>query len=133
MIKSGKWKGLQARMEKLGILEQELVEKFVRSGGHGGQNVNKVNTCVQLTHTPSGISVKCQVARSQGENRFHARRILCEKVEEIKLGVQSSRAKKIHRIRAQKRKRSKRAKEKLLRDKKLQSEKKGLRKDPPRE
>lgn len=133
MITSGKWDSLRKKMEKLGIMEQEIDEKFVRSGGHGGQNVNKVNTCVQLTHPPTGISVKCQMTRSQAENRYHARRILCEKIEEIKLGVRSTRAKKIHRIRAQKRKRSKRAKEKLLRDKKLRSEKKGLRKDPPRE
>ena len=133
MITTGKWKTLRGKMEKLEIREEDFEEKFVRSGGHGGQKVNKVNTCVQLVHTPTGISVKCQVSRTQAENRFHARRILCEKIEEIKLGDRSARAKKIHRIRAQKRKRSRRAKEKMLRNKKLRGEKKDLRKDPPRE
>ncbi|MDP6958483.1 MAG: peptide chain release factor-like protein [Planctomycetota bacterium] len=130
MITSGKWESLRKKMENLGIKESDLEEKFIRSGGHGGQNVNKVSSCVQLTHLPTGISVKCQVARSQGENRFHARKILMEKVEEEKLGVKSARAKRIHRIRAQKRKRSRRAKEKMLGDKKKRSEKKEKRKDP---
>ena len=133
MITAGKWDSLRKKMEALGIHEKDLEEKFIRSGGHGGQNVNKVSSCVQLTHQPSGVSVKCQVARSQGENRFHARRILLEKIEEEKSGKQSARAKRIHRIRSQKRRRSRRAKEKMLRDKKKRSDKKESRKDPRQE
>lgn len=104
-------------MERLGLREADLEESFVRSGGHGGQNVNKVSSCVMLLHRPTGLRVKCQLSRSQGENRFHARRILCEKREAQVLGRESEAAREQARIRAQKRKRSKRAKEKMIKQK----------------
>ncbi|HEX9902802.1 MAG TPA: peptide chain release factor-like protein [Acidobacteriota bacterium] len=112
------------KMEELGIRESDLVEKFVRSGGHGGQNVNKVATCVYLKHLPTGIEVKCQQERSQATNRYLARRILADKVERLVLGKKSEEEQRIAKIRRQKRKRSKRAKEKMLADKRLQGEKK---------
>lgn len=62
-----------ARMHRLGIREEDLDETFVRSGGHGGQNVNKIATCVMLVHRPTGIAVKCQETRYQGRNRELAR------------------------------------------------------------
>jgi protein subunit release factor B len=130
MITDRKWKMLRERMETLGILEEDLEEKFVRSSGRGGQHVNKTSTCVMLHHRPSDLQVKCQMMRSQWENRYLARRILCEKLEDNLLGEKSERARKRHKIRAQKRKRSKRAKEKMLRDKKIRSERKKLRMDP---
>lgn len=119
-----KEQALKERMEKLGLREEDLVEKFVRSGGHGGQNVNKVATCVYLKHIPSGIEVKCQKERSQALNRFWARRVLADKLENQILGEQSAEQQRIEKIRRQKRKRSKRAKEKMLANKRAQSEKK---------
>jgi len=121
---------LQEKMRQLGIREEDLVEKFVRSGGAGGQNVNKVATCVYLKHVPSGIEVKMQRERSQAMNRFLARRLLAEKLENIRAGRASAEQERREKIRRQKRKRSKRAKEKILAQKKLQSEKKKLRAEP---
>jgi protein subunit release factor B len=105
---------LEERMAELGIREEDLVEKFIRSGGHGGQNVNKVATCVYLKHLPTGLEVKCQQERSQALNRYLARRILADKVEAAILGRRSEEQQRIAKIRRQKRKRSKRAKEKML-------------------
>ena len=113
-VSSDKWKALEARLQKLGISEQDLEEHFVRAGGPGGQHVNKVSTCVVLTHPPSGISVRCQEERSQGLNRYRARVRLADKMEEKLLGAESRRQREIEKIRRQKRKRSKRAKEKML-------------------
>lgn len=114
-------------MSRLGIRESDLEEKFVRSQGKGGQNVNKTSTCVWLRHVPSGIEVKCQRERSQSINRFLARRILAEKIEAMVLGAKSAKQQEIERIRRQKRKRSRRAKEKMLADKRHTAEKKSMR------
>jgi protein subunit release factor B len=116
-VSSDKWKALEARLLKLGIRQEDLEERFVRAGGPGGQNVNKVSTCVVLIHRPSGLSVRCQEERSQGLNRFLARRRLADKMEEMLLGAASRRRQEIEKIRRQKRKRSKRAKEKMLESK----------------
>ncbi|WP_061234974.1 peptide chain release factor family protein [Leptospira weilii] len=70
-------------MEALEIKENELEESFTRSGGKGGQNVNKVSTAVHLKHKPTGIEVKCSLYRTQGLNRYKARMILCEKIREL--------------------------------------------------
>jgi protein subunit release factor B len=119
-----KEQALAERMESLGIREADIVEKFIRSGGHGGQNVNKVATCVYLKHLPTGTEVKCQQERTQSLNRFLARRILTDKIEAAVLGRASEEEQRIAKIRRQKRKRSKRAKDKMLADKHHLSEKK---------
>lgn len=116
-VSTDKEETLRARMESLGIFERDLVEKFVRSGGRGGQNVNKVATCVYLKHIPTGIEVKFQRERSQAINRFLARRTLTDKIEARILGKKSEEEQRIAKIRRQKRKRSQRAKEKMLADK----------------
>ncbi|MEK6796060.1 MAG: peptide chain release factor-like protein [Spirochaetota bacterium] len=122
-----KQQALQERMAKAGILERDIDERFIRAQGHGGQNVNKVSTAVHIKHIPSGIEVKCQVSRSQVFNRFIARRILVEKMEERIHGERSAARMRIEKIRRQKRKRSRRAKEKMLQNKHHHSAKKEMR------
>jgi len=126
-ISARKHAELRESMQRLGLREADLEERFVRSSGPGGQNVNKVATCVVLRHRPSGIEVRCQRERSQVLNRYLARRILARRVEAERLGRASAEAQRIAKIRRQKRKRSKRAQEKLLQLKRLRSQKKSLR------
>ncbi len=132
-ITEEKWKTLATRLQALGISEQELTEQFIRATGPGGQNVNKVATCVVLTHLPSGISVRCQTERSQGLNRFLARVRLADKLEEKQSGEVRRMVEAREKIRRQKRKRSKRAKEKMLDDKRHHARIKADRKSPARE
>jgi len=118
---------LRARMQRLGILERDLREQFVRSSGRGGQKLHKTSNCVDLLHGPSGIEVKCQKTRQQALNRYYARQILCDKLERKILGRESEAEKKRWKIRKQKKRRSKKAKEKILKEKRMLSEKKRLR------
>lgn len=115
---------LQADMARLGIRESDLDEQFVRSGGAGGQNVNKVSTCVVLVHKPSGMMVRCQQERSQGLNRFLARRLMVDKVAEKIHGEISKKKSEDEKVRRQKRKRSRNAKRKMLENKRFQGLKK---------
>ena len=127
-ISRDKEEALKIRMDSLGIKEADLEEKFIRSSKKGGQKVNKTSACVYIKHKPTGIEVKCQEERSQALNRFLARRILFNKIESLVLGRKAEAQKEIEKIRRQKRKRSRRAKDKMLRYKKIRSEKKELRK-----
>jgi len=123
-VSKEKEEALRRRMESLGIFERDIVEKFIRSRGKGGQKVNKTSTCVYLKHLPTKIEVKCQRERYQAINRFLARRILANKIEKMILGKKSEEQQRIEKIRRQKRKRSKRAKLKVLEEKKKHSQKK---------
>ena len=120
-------RALAERYAALGIRDQDLDESFVHSGGKGGQNVNKVATCVVLVHRPTGLAVKCQRERTQGANRLIARQMLADKIEEQRLGRASARAQAAEKIRRQKRRRSRRAKERMLRAKHAQSTRKAMR------
>ncbi len=118
---------LRQRMTALHVTEGDLEETFVRSGGHGGQNVNKTSTCVMLVHRPSGLRVKCQVTRHQGLNRFLARRMLLDKIERQQTGRVAAAVAAREKIRRQKRRRSRRAKDRMLADKAHRSDKKAAR------
>ena len=126
-VSSKKNEHLRRRLAELGIKESDLEESFIRSGGPGGQNVNKVASCVVLKYLPTGLMVKCRKDRSQAMNRYFARQILVDKLDSAIRGRKSEAAKRIAKIKRQKRKRSKRAKDKMLASKKKQSEKKQFR------
>jgi protein subunit release factor B len=114
-------------MAALGVREADLEEIFVRSGGHGGQNVNKTSTCVMLLHRPTGLQVKCQSTRQQGSNRFLARHLLLDKIEaRAKARADAERA-RLEKLRRQKRGRSRGAKERILADKSHRAAKKDAR------
>lgn len=127
LVDQEKERQLARRMADLGVRESDLEESFVRSGGHGGQNVNKLATCVMLLHRPTGLQVKCQTTRQQGLNRFLARRLLLDKIEEQQTGRVAAERAQVEKIRRQKRKRSRRAKERMLADKSRHSDKKATR------
>ena len=123
-ISPAKLKVLADQMAKLDLSEKDIDEHFVRSQGAGGQKVNKTSSCVVLHHRPTGVQVKCQISRSQADNRYFARRILFEKIAAQKEGERSAHEQAVAKIRRQKRRRSQRAKEKLLANKRHQAEKK---------
>ncbi|MGA2915016.1 MAG: peptide chain release factor-like protein [Sedimentisphaerales bacterium] len=100
---------LEQRMHNCNLLENDIEETFVRSSGAGGQKVNKSSTCVHLKHIPSGLAVKVQKSRSQGLNRYYARKQMCELLENKLLGKESPAAKKIAKIRKQKDRRRRRS------------------------
>lgn len=130
MITREKWQQLHVRMHKLGIQENDLIEKFILGSGSGGQKINKTSSCVWLKHQPTNMSVKCQQERSRELNRYFARLRLCNKLDDQKNKIKSERQQAIAKLKRQKRKRSKRAKEKMLTDKKHQAVRKQNRKKP---
>ena len=116
-VSSEKVGELQQRMAALGFGEDDLMEKFVRGSGAGGQKINKTSNCVFLKHLPSGVCIKCQMDRSREMNRFLARRELCEQLENIRDGKAIAKTQAIEKMRRQKRPRSKRSKQRSVADK----------------
>jgi peptide chain release factor len=126
-VNSEKEEQLAQRMSASGVRESDIEETFVRSGGHGGQNVNKTATCVMLLHRPTRLQVKCQTTRHQGLNRFIARRLLLDKIEKLQTGKVLAEQARIEKIRRQKRGRSRGAKARMLADKSRHADKKAAR------
>jgi len=125
-----KLSALEARLAALGIAAPDLLEKFVRGSGAGGQKINKTSSCVFLKHLPSGVCIKCQLDRSREMNRYLARRELCEQLEAMRAGQATAKTAAIEKLRRQKRPRSRRSKQRSVADKRLLSSKKSLRRAP---
>lgn len=118
---------LAERMEALGILEEDLEERFVLGSGRGGQKINKTSSCVYLKHLPTGREVNCQETRSREKNREIARLRLCEYFETAAAEAKLAAARERARRRYQKRKPSKAAKARLRVAKQHRSERKSSR------
>lgn len=118
---------LRQEMDRLGIRESDLTEKFILGSGSGGQKINKTASCVYLKHEATGLEIKCQRSRSRALNRFMARCDLCEKLRERIEGEKSRRQQEREKIRRRKKRRTRRQKERMLEQKHRQSEKKKLR------
>lgn len=109
-------------MDKLGIRDVDLVETFARSGGPGGQNVNKVSTAVTLRHLPSGISVTVQDSRSQAMNRKLARERLLDAIEQDRQAKRAAEISAREKARRRKSPRPPALKRKLLESKRRRGE-----------
>ncbi|MBT6120817.1 peptide chain release factor-like protein [bacterium] len=120
---------LTEKLKSLNILDKDIKESFIHSGGKGGQNVNKVATCVQLIHAPSGIIIKCSRTRQQGLNRYWAYFILAQKIEGLATAKKVEKRHVSEKERRTNRKRSMRSKQRMLEDKKHQANKKNQRRD----
>ncbi len=127
MVSKDRETQIARRMTRLGIRESELEEKFIRGSGHGGQKINKTSSCVYLKHLPTGIEIKCQSERSQAQNRWIARRDLCERIEKRRREAALRKQQALEKRRRASRKRSRAQKERMLRDKRIHGEKKKLR------
>jgi len=108
-VRQEKERALARKMKLLGIRAQDMEESFIRSGGRGGQKVNKTSTCVYLKHLPTGIEVKCQKERSRALNRYHARVTLMKKIEMRLKGLGSEEGERIKKIQRQKARRVRRS------------------------
>jgi protein subunit release factor B len=110
------------RMARLGICDVDLEESFARSGGPGGQNVNKVSTAVTLRHRPSGISVTVQDSRSQAQNRRLARERLLDAIENRQRAVRRAQIAVREKERRRKSPRPPRLKRRILESKRKRGE-----------
>lgn len=124
MISAEKQRQLSERMARLGVWEDDLVEKFVGGSGPGGQKINKTASRVYLKHELSGIEVQCQAERSQSSNRYQARMLLCDRLEEKVKRTKLEKQRLRSRERFRKRRRSKAQKKRLREVKTKRSEKK---------
>jgi protein subunit release factor B len=118
---------LLALAAQLRVRPEDIEEQFMRGSGRGGQRRNKRSTAVHLKHIPTGLEVRCDKKREQLGNRVDAYKILILKIDAQARGKKSERARAIYKIRKQKARRTKRAKEKMLAAKKQRGAVKKLR------
>jgi len=112
---------VQEALEKAHINPKDIVERFIRSQGRGGQNVNKVATCVCLYHKPTCIRIKCQKFRTQMANRILAHHKLLAMILAKQKCKRKEQRMALEKIKRQKRKRSKKGKELIKQNKKHRS------------
>ena len=130
IIRDTKLENITAQLHKIGVQDDDIVEKFIIGQGSGGQKINKTSSCVYLKHIPSGIEIKCQQARSREDNRVVARKILLDKLVEAKRKIKEDKLKELAKLRRQNRKRSQNQKAILVESKRHKSTKKQLRQKP---
>lgn len=118
---------LLQKASALNVRAEDVEEHFIRGGGHGGQKINKTASLVQLLHWPTGIEVRMQKHREQSKNRLSAWKLLILKIEERVRGRESLLQKKIFKLRKQKARRSRKAKEKVLEAKRTRGKLKEMR------
>ena len=121
------------RLGSLGMAREDLEESFVRGRGNGGQKINKTSSTVRLRHVPTGIEVICQEQRSLSQNRYQARVLLCDKLEQRRKAGSQVRQAAISKARAQKGKRSQGLKREMIKTTRLRSQIKAGRREPGRE
>jgi peptide chain release factor len=129
-VTNEKTTALNQRMAALGIRDVDLLEKFVRGSGAGGQKINKTSNCVFLKHLPTGVCIKCQLDRSREMNRFLARRELCDQFDAIREGRAVAKTQAVEKMRRTNRPRSRNSKNRSVADKRQLSKKKTMRRSP---
>ena len=121
---------LLLRMRRIKVYERDLVERFIRGSGPGGQKVNKTSSCVQLRHITSGTEVKCQQSRSLMANRIQARNLICSILEDQERKRKERRKSELEKIRRKNRQPSKRQKKLNVINKRKHGIKKKMRRSP---
>lgn len=107
MVQDKKLKALSIEMERLKIYDKDLKETFTLGSSSGGQKVQKTHNCVELLHIPTNIRVSCHQDRMREVNRYKARVLLCEKIQEL-MGEKTKKDLAIEKKRKQKKRRSRR-------------------------
>ena len=107
----------QARVVRLGLDPGDFEESFARSGGPGGQHVNKVSTAVTLRHRPTGLAVTAQDTRSQAANRELARTRLLDAIERARERARQERIDAKEKLRRQNAPRPRAVKRRMLQSK----------------
>ena len=132
MLSPDKKAALEERMAAVGVYERDLIEKFIRGTGSGGQKVNKTSSCVFLQHPASNIEIKVQRERSREMNRYLAREELCQRLEESAQAEKEARQQRGEKIRRQKRRQGARARARNVEKKRQHGLKKQNRRKPNR-